>query len=178
MESNSILLASLLDPRSKTMHDWPIELQTKTITLLKIEYEKFKEITTIEQVESSSNQQTKVKSFSSKIFGPSQSHLSGNDEINCYLDNIRIPSALPDMDPFKWWYDNKKRFPILFNVARKFLGIPATSVPSERLFSDAGNQITSERNRLKAETVSELLFLKRNMEYINPFMLNKFVENI
>jgi len=163
-------LASLLDPRSKTMHDWPIELQTKTIALLKNEYEKLKETEIIEQVESPSNQQAMiVKSFSSKIFGPSQSYLSNNDEINCYLDNIRIPPALPDMNPFKWWYDNKKKFPILFNIARKFLGIPATSVPSERLFSDAGNQITSERNRLKAETVSELLFLKRNMEYINPY---------
>jgi hypothetical protein len=170
-------LASLLDPRSKTMHDWPIELQTKTIALLRIEYENFKEKEIIEQVENPSNQQTIVKSFSSKIFGPSQSYLSNNDEINFYLDNIRIPPALPDMDPFKWWYDNEKRFPVLFNIARKFLGIPATSVPSERLFSDAGNQITSERNRLKAETVSELLFLKRNTEYINPFM-HKFSETI
>jgi len=153
------------------MHDWPIELQTKTIALLRIEYENFKEREIIEQVEDSPNQQTTVKSFSSKIFGPThQSYLSSNDEITYYLDNIRIPPALPDMDPFKWWSDNEKRFPVLFNIARKFLGIPATSVPSERLFSDAGNQITSERNRLKAETVSELLFLKRNMEYINPFM--------
>src|SRR5438128_2691528 len=73
--SNSVLLACLLDPRSKTMHDWPIELQTKTIALLRIEYENFKEREIIEQVEDSPNQQTTVKSFSSKIFGPTQSYL-------------------------------------------------------------------------------------------------------
>ena len=33
------------------MHDWPIELQTKTIALLRIEYENFKEREIIEQVE-------------------------------------------------------------------------------------------------------------------------------
>ena len=51
-----------------------------------------------------------------------------------------------------------KKISILFNIARKFLDIPATSVPSEKLFNDAENQITSKRNRLKAEIVSELLF--------------------
>ena len=150
------------------MHDWPIELQTKTIALLRIEYENFKEREIIEQVEDSPNQQTTVKSFSSKIFGPThQSYLSSNDEITYYLDNIRIPPALPDMDPFKWWSDNEKRFPILFNIARKFLGIPATSVPSERLFSDAGNHITPHRNNLKPDRVERLLFLKRNVKYMD-----------
>ena len=85
------------------------------------------------------------------------------------MDNIRTPQASSDIDLFQWWLDNKKKFPTLFKIARKYLGVPATSVPSERLFSDAGNQITSKRNRLKPETVSELLFLKRNTEYINPF---------
>ena len=71
----------------------------------------FKEREIIEQVEDSPNQQTTVKSFSSKIFGPThQSYLSSNDEITYYLDNVRIPPALPDMDPFKWWSDNEKDF--------------------------------------------------------------------
>jgi len=65
------------------MHDWPIELQTKTIALLRIEYENFKEREIIEQVEDSPNQQTTLKCFSSKIFDPAhQSYLSSNDEIN------------------------------------------------------------------------------------------------
>ena len=93
-----------------------------------------------------------------------------DDELNCYLDNIRTPQTSSETDLFQWWIDNEQRFSTLFKIARKYLGVPATSVPSERLFSDAGNQITTERNRLKPESVNELLFVKRNSEYYNPFV--------
>ncbi|GES99626.1 zinc finger BED domain-containing protein 1-like [Rhizophagus clarus] len=163
---NSTLLAGLLDPRSKTMYGWSYELQELAKLLLNAEYEEYKDNDIPIQIYPLSQSQS--QSFSSRIFGP-QIHLSTDNELTQYLDNFRTPQASPDTDIFKWWIDNREKFPTLFKVARKYLGILATSVPSERLFSDAGNQITSERNRLKAETVNEILFLKRNMEYINPF---------
>lgn len=169
---DSTLLASLLDPRSKTMYGWSFELQEAAKLLLNLEYKEFKNNEIPEQAHqpTTTTQITPTQSFASKIFGPPQTPLSStNNEVRYYLDNTNTPQAFPDIDIYQWWVDNKEKFPILFKIARKYLGIPATSVPSERLFSDAGNQISSERNRLKPETVSELLFLKRNMEYINPF---------
>ena len=150
------------------MYRWPPELQKMANDLLNEEYKEFKDDETFEQV-SQIIQSSSTQCFSSKVFGPSQTQLSMDDEMSCYLDNIRTPKALSDVDLFQWWLDNKKKFPNLFKIARKYLGIPATSTPSERLFSDTSNQITSKRNRLKPETVSELLFLKRNTEYINSF---------
>src|SRR6266542_2953029 len=43
----------------------------------------------------------------------------------------------------------------------------STSVPSERLFSSAGNTLTKKRNRLNPTSVHDILFLKENFSKFN-----------
>ena len=70
----------------------------------------------------------------------------------------------PDDDPLKWWKEHSKKYPILSRVCKKYLAIPATSSPSERLFSRAGNITTPLRNSLKPAKVDMLTFLATNAE--------------
>src|SRR5204862_3988236 len=131
------LLASLLDSRFKKMNRWPDEIRISTISLLRKEYLLIKggETTT------SQRNTRSVGRFESRLFGSdSDVHVDNdeNDEINCYLDNIKTPQAIPETDPFQWWVNHKQRFPILYKIARKYLSIPATFVPSEQLFNEAG----------------------------------------
>lgn len=50
-------------------------------------------------------------------------------------------------------------FPLLGKLARRILCIPATSAPSERVFSQAGLTITKLRASLSADNASKLIFL-------------------
>lgn len=61
--------------------------------------------------------------------------------------------------PLIWWKSNGHLYPHLEKIAKRFLCRPSTSVPSERLFSAAGNIVTKKRTRLDVGTVDELLFL-------------------
>ena len=58
---------------------------------------------------------------------------------------------------------NEIRFPTLAKLARVYLAIPATSAPSERVFSKAGQVIDQLRNRLSPETASMIIFMKSTM---------------
>jgi hypothetical protein len=48
-------------------------------------------------------------------------------------------------------------------IARKYLCIVATSVPSEQLFSTAGNIVSEKRACLLPENVNKLVFLHVNL---------------
>lgn len=50
--------------------------------------------------------------------------------------------------------------PNLARIAHDYLGIPATSVPSEQAFSQAGEIISRGRNRIEGQTMRALRCLK------------------
>ncbi|CAG8669395.1 2318_t:CDS:1, partial [Acaulospora morrowiae] len=49
-------------------------------------------------------------------------------------------------NPLNWWKLYGRMLPSHAEQVRKYLAISASSVPSERLFSDAGNIITEKQN--------------------------------
>jgi hypothetical protein len=64
------------------------------------------------------------------------------------------------------WESIKMVYPHLHRLARKFLALVATSVPSERLFSGAGRIISEDTNRLTADHLSQRVFMYNMSEKI------------
>ncbi|KAL4152821.1 hypothetical protein QTP88_000654 [Uroleucon formosanum] len=81
------------------------------------------------------------------------------NEFEQYISEIQINHNL---DPCMWWKEHETIYPTIAKVAKNILCIPASSASSERVFSTAGNIVTSKRNRLNAKNVSTLVFLKQN----------------
>ncbi|CAF1101148.1 unnamed protein product [Brachionus calyciflorus] len=81
-------------------------------------------------------------------------------ELECYL---KEQTANKELDIFAWWFDNKNRFPSLYKLINKYLIVPATSCPAERVFSKAGEIIDIKRSNLKPKNVNNLIFLNKNL---------------
>jgi len=86
--------------------------------------------------------------------------MTGN-EVDLYLSEplIKFHSSHHVLN---WWSTNKVCSPHLAVLAQRYLSAPPTSVPSERLFSIAGDVYDEKRNRLSTDNVEALLFIKGN----------------
>jgi zinc finger BED domain-containing protein 1 (E3 SUMO-protein ligase ZBED1) len=73
-------------------------------------------------------------------------------------------------NPLDWWKSKRTNFPLLSKLSRKILAQPATSAPSERLFSSAGLTIAEDRSRMDSENAEDLTFLKDNWEEVMAYM--------
>jgi hypothetical protein len=74
------------------------------------------------------------------------------------------PCIPPTCNPLDWWKVNNYRFPNLAVLAKAYLGVPGTSVPSERVFSTAGDIVNAQRAGLSSKNVDMLVFLKKNLK--------------
>jgi hypothetical protein len=103
------------------------------------------------------------------LFDDDNNNNDSVNEINEVDDYLGLQPLKYDCDPLNWWKEHTKRFPLLSKIARRYLSISATSVPSERLFSDVGLHLTARRNCLAPDLVNQLLFLKRNADLFPIF---------
>ncbi len=78
---------------------------------------------------------------------------------------LALPLLPSKADPFQWWVkEGRQRYPCLYQLAMKYLPIPATSVPSERVFSIAGEVLSKKRNRLSDKDAEMLICLHENLQ--------------
>ena len=149
------MIATLLDPRCKSLNFANESQRNHTKALLREIYNvKKQELGVIQQ----QVPQSTVNPLLQNMYANRHRH-GRQDEIEQYMmiEEIDVNTC-----PFKWWASQESRFPILSQLARKYLAIPATSAASERLFSDAGNVMTVRRVNLLPTTFEHLIFCKRN----------------
>ena len=83
---------------------------------------------------------------------------TGEMELEEFLrESSKAPSG-----PLAWWKENASRYPKLARAAKRLLAIPATSTPSERIFSKAGFIVNKHRSSLLPKNVDTLVFLAHN----------------
>lgn len=84
-------------------------------------------------------------------------------EVHRYFSHNQ-PQSSKQQTLLQWWQANHYFYPQLATLAKKYLAVPASSVPSERVFSLAGIVVDKKRSRLKPDLVDTLIFMKMNME--------------
>ena len=77
----------------------------------------------------------------------------------------KIPAEI-GTDVLNFWKDNQKKFPLLSETAWKWLCVPASSAPSERVFSSGGNIVSYKRTKLQPEQVEKLLYIQQNYDRV------------
>jgi hAT family C-terminal dimerisation region len=169
------LLSALLDPRCKKLDDFDhstyLDVKNKLCELYKekkiLENERKEKQNQNQENDEYSNTVVNLLYTPSLLKSLDKEEVAQN-EMEEYLDLAQIGL---NNNPLEWWKSHSVKFPILSEISKIYLAVPATSTPSERLFSDAGNLLTSKRTRMLPELFKRMIFLKKNIskfESIHP----------
>ncbi|KAJ6436893.1 restless-like transposase [Purpureocillium lavendulum] len=93
---------------------------------------------------------------SSLLGSPSSRESSLNadqDEYDRWLSNPDVKNDPLVTDPIQYWWERRKEYPRLSQMALDLLSVPPKSAERERLFSVAGQMVSPLRTRLEASTI-------------------------
>ncbi len=167
--NSSAYLALILDPRFKTQI-LPNDVNEDDVKQTLIdEFNYYKDIdhseNEINEGESSVGQKRKAIGIMDLMLQKKQK--GGNLQRNEIDEYLIIPIEPKDIDPCEWWRNHKSQYPILSKIARDYICIPSTSVPSEQAFSKSGELISKKRNRLGDSAIEACMCLNSLIKLLN-----------
>ena len=165
--------ATFLDPRFKSLM-FLSDSEKSTITAeIELEIINIYSNTTQDQSTSSlepsppkKKKEYRLLKLIDDVINPSpdiQSNISSSDKAKQEIARYSAEGKWEE-NPLDFWKINSTRYPALSTLAKKYLAVPATSVPSENAFSCAGHIVNKKRSCLLPENVQMLVFLAQNLQ--------------
>jgi len=149
------LIYCLLDPRFKTLNFAPKEEAEAARQLLTDLHSKLHQ---------EPPNKPEVNGHRDKLYGlygvKSEPRGTSRKVLESYFQEAPLD---PFRNPLTWWKEQKGSYPALAKLARQLLSRPSTSVPCERLFSEAGNIVNDLRSSLDPDSVAMLVFIEHNI---------------
>jgi len=165
LDNTASYLTLLLDPRYKTQiipNNIDVEMAKQSLLTEFTSYQNLvgqeKEVNEKETDTAIVGEKRKTSGIMEQILQKKKKYNNSQsrNEVNEYL---AIPVESQNVNPCEWWKHHKTQYPILSKIARDYICIPATSVPSEQAFSKSGELISKRRNRLGDRAIEACMCL-------------------
>ena len=164
-EREYLIMATILDPRFKlswcsgSTHASHKERLQELASMITVE--------TDNQAPTTERPAKKMKTDFIDLFLGSPEATDRDSPSNMEVDDYLAQSLLEkEKNPLNYWALNDVNFPRLAKLAVKFLSLPASSAPVERIFSVGGKLFRPERCRLSDTVFEKLMFIRCNREII------------
>jgi hAT family C-terminal dimerisation region len=101
---------------------------------------------------------SKFSSLAEKFYRKKEIEEEAEGEFEAFK-SLKVLAEHKDSDGLEWWRKNDKTFPTMARLARRYLAIPASSSPSERIFSKFGVVWEKRKCNFNADTANDLIYL-------------------
>jgi hAT family C-terminal dimerisation region len=175
----NLQIAAALDPRVKPlMRDMSIEIDELKQCLIKDWEDEYE--TQYEQQrysdDTSARDQSRTRNTFLQFFHSDNSSLREREpfssEIDRYFAHAPMDITQSSREVADWFKVNKVLYPRIQRMARDYLGVTATSVPSECAFSRAGATVSHRRARMGDDAVQAICELQSMVKF-NEIMSRK-----
>lgn len=166
IEKDCFRLATYLDPILGPKA-FPVELRSNVKQRLKYHIgllnPQLIASTTITSLEANANKCSSNYTFYSEPI----KHLENFDEMDACIEKYNVLANETNCtNTLLFWKLHENSLPLLAPLAKKFLGVPASSASVERMFNISGHVFSNKRRRTGVKLFENLVFLKLNEKYL------------
>jgi hypothetical protein len=98
---------------------------------------------------------------------PCEKKVESFDDMDLVIDKYTsIVNSSCFSDTLLFWKTHETSLPILAPLAKKFLGVPASSASVERMFNISGHVFANKRRKTGVRLFQNLVFLKLNESFL------------